>query len=305
MEKIMRLYYVWPKFPSISITGSACALNCRHCNKVYLKHMIAATTPAKLLKLCKILKNKGAQGVLISGGCDSQGNMLNLRKFLLALKKVHEMGLIIKLHTGFVDPELAQQIVESGTDIASMEFVGDTQTITEIFGIDATTDTYLETFRNLQNAGMPFIAPHIAVGLHYGKLTGEVNALKLMKDNGIRISTIAVIVFRPTKGTQLANLSAPEPGDVATVVRAARRFFPNTKIILGAMRPRSSTRNDPNKNIRFDIELAAVRACINGVEIPSPKLIRNLKQNGYKLKRLEAYGVLPIEYEERVGFSWL
>ena len=61
MEKVMRLYYVWPKFPSISITGSACALNCKHCDKVYLKHMTAATTPDKLLKLCKTLKIKGAQ----------------------------------------------------------------------------------------------------------------------------------------------------------------------------------------------------------------------------------------------------
>ncbi len=305
MEKIMRLYYVWPKFPSISISGSACALDCKHCDKVYLKHMTPATTPDKLIELCKNLQNNGANGVLISGGCDKNGTLLNLTKFIPALKQLHEMGLIIKLHTGFVDKHLAAQIARSGVDIASMEFVGDPETIQEIFGLNATPETYVNTFRNLQQAGIPYLAPHIAVGLHYGKLKGELNALELMKDNDIVPSTIAIIVFRPTKGTQLENLAAPSPEEVGAVAGHARKLFTKTKLILGAMRPRSSSRNDPNRNIRFEIESEAVKAGVDGIEIPSPRIIKTLQEQQYKLKKLDTYGVLPIEYEERIGYEWL
>jgi len=305
MPKVMRLYYVWPKFPSISISGSSCALDCLHCDKVYLKHMQPATSPEKLIRLTANLKSRDAQGLLISGGCDKNGTLMNIRQFLPALKRIHEMELIIKLHTGFVDPNLAEQIVATGTDIASMEFVGDAETINEIFGIDATPQTYLETFTNLKDAGMPHITPHIAVGLHYGKLKGELAALELMKKGEINPSTIAIIVFRPTKGTKLEDLKAPEPHDVGTVVSRARKLFPNTKLILGAMRPRSSMRNDPNKNIRYEIESAAVEAGVDGIEIPSTRIIKTLQDKKYKLKKIEAYGVLPIEYEERIGFEWL
>lgn len=267
--------------------------------------MMPATTPEKLIALCTSLQAKGAKGVLISGGCDKSGTLLNIRKFLPAFKQLHEMGLIIKLHTGFVDEELAAQIAESGVDIASMEFVGDTETIQEIFGLNATPATYVETFQNLQKAGIPFLAPHIAVGLHYSRLKGELNALELMKDNDIIPSTIAIIVFRPTKGTQLENLPAPSPQEVGTVTSHARKLFPDSKIILGAMRPRSSTRNDPNRNIRHDIESAAVKAGVDGIEIPSTRTIKTLQARNYKLKKLESYGVLPVEYEERIGYEWL
>jgi uncharacterized radical SAM superfamily protein len=267
--------------------------------------MHPAKTPDELVTLSENLKFKGARGVLISGGCDKNGTLMNIERFLPALKKLHEMGLIIKLHTGFINTDLATKIVETGTDIASMEFVGNAETITEIFGISATPETYLETFINLKKAGIPHIAPHIAVGLHYGKLKGEFTALELMKDNKISPSTIAIIVFRPTKGTKLENLRAPEPYDIGQVVSYARKLFPYTKLILGAMRPRSSMRNDPNKNIRFEIESTAVDEGVDGIEIPSTKIIKKLQNEKFKLKKIEAYGVLPVEYEEKVGYQWL
>jgi hypothetical protein len=64
-------------------------------------------------------------------------------------------------------------------------------------------------------------------------------------------------------------------------------------------------RNDPNQNIRYEIELTAVKAGVNGIEIPSTKIINYLKENEIKLKKIEAYGVLPIEYEERIGYQWV
>ncbi len=302
---LMRIYYVWPKFPSVSMSGPYCALRCRHCNRHYLSHMHGAPTPDSLLNLALELERKGARGLLLSGGCDREGRMLNLPKLLPAIKKIkRETDLILKLHTGFVDPELAEGIVEAEVDIASMEFVGADESVREIFGLNVGVKRYVETFVNLSDAGMKYISPHVAVGLHYGHLLGEFNALNLMKEH-INPDTVVIIVFRPTKGTELEHLSPPSARDVGRVVAHARKLFPEKKILLGSMRPRSSGRNDAARDARLDIELAALNNGMDAIEIPSPPLLRILKERGYRLKRIEAYGVLPIDYEERLGYEWL
>jgi uncharacterized radical SAM superfamily protein len=297
-QKIFRAYYVWPDFPSISMSGEACALNCLHCGAVYLKDMVPATSPKMLEDACVQLKNEGARGVLLSGGCDRQGRMLNLEKLLPTIKKIHEMDLIIKLHTGFVDEKLARKIVDAGVDIASMEMVGNAKTVKKIFGLDATAEDYLQTFKNLWDAGIPHVCPHICVGLHEGKLKGEITALELLKTE-IKPSTIAIIVLRPTKGTRLANIRPPTGEDVEKVVTHARRLFPKTKIILGALRPRGSEQLGKIAE-RVDVEIGALEGGIDGAEVPSKEMLADAVSRGFEIKKIQAYGVLPIEYEKRV-----
>lgn len=298
-RNVFRAYYVWPDFPSISISGEACALNCLHCGRIYLKDMMPATGPEQLVELCGSLKEDGAKGVLLSGGCDEQGRMLNLEKMLPAIRKVHDMGLIIKLHTGFVDMKLARRIADAGVDIASMEMVGDSKTIKKIFGIDATAEDYLETFRNLWNAGIPHVCPHICVGLDEGKLKGEITALQMLKTAG-EPSTIAIIVLRPTKGTKLADIRPPTGEDVEKVVSHARKLFPRTKLILGALRPRGSELKGRLAE-RVDIELGAMEGGIDGAEVPSKEMLADAVSRGREIRRIRAFGVLPAEYENRVS----
>jgi lipoyl synthase len=304
MSGTFRAYFVWPQFPSISMTGSACQLDCLHCNRVYLKHMEGASTPELLVETCKAHKERGAKGVLISGGCDKEGGMLNLERFIPAIKEVHDMGLIIKLHTGLMDERMARLIAGAGVDIASQEIVGDAGTVKEMFGLDTDLARYFTTFKYLHNAGVPFLCPHLCVGLHFGKMKGELKALDMMKESFVP-STLAVIVFRPTKGTKLADSPAPDPRDLGVVVRRARELFPKTKIILGALRPRSSTRNDPNKQIRYGLETEALEAGVDGMEVPSNEIMDQARRKGMRIKRIEAYGVLPIDYEDRVETSWM
>jgi len=295
-EQIMRVYNIWPSFPSISISGSACALNCRHCNGVYLKFMEGHIRPEGFLAAAKEHMKKGARGFLISGGCDLDGKMLNLPEFLPAIKELHDTGAVIKLHTGFTDEKLAAEIADS-VDIASMEAVGDSETIREIFHLKCGVEKYIETFRNLKKAGVKYIAPHIAAGLHYGQLKGEFAALEYLEE--IRPSTISIIVFSPTKGTEMENTPAPSPEAVGAVVKRARNLFPKTHIILGALRPRGPS-TGVNQEERIAMEIAALDAGISGIEMPSTALVREAKNRGFKIKHVEAYGVLPLEYEKRV-----
>ena len=115
----------------------------------------------------------------------------------------------------------------------------------------------------------------------------------------------ATLVRKPTKGTRLEHLSAPSGGDVGRVTAHARKLFPSKKILLGSLRPRSSDRNDSDRNARLDIEIAALNNGMDAIEIPSPPLLNIMKERGYRFKRIEAYGVLPEEHEETVGYEWI
>jgi len=144
---------------------------------------------------------------------------------------------------------------------------------------------------------MKHIAPHIAVGLHYGQLKGEFAALEYLEE--INPSTISIIVFSPTRGTEMENTPAPSPEVVRKVVKRARELFPETHIILGALRPRGPS-TGVNAKGRVAIEMEALNAGISGIEMPSVALIREARKRGFKIKHVEAYGVLPLEYEKRV-----
>ena len=291
IDKFFRAYYVWPHFPSISMSGGRCSLRCKHCNHTYLHNMLYATRPEQLLRTCKKFTENGAIGFLLSGGCNKKGEMLNLRKLLPVIKKIkRETNLIIKLHTGLVNQDLAESIVDAGIDIASVEVVGSNKTIKNIFNFDATTEAYAETLANLQSAGMPFIVPHICIGLHYGRLNGEFNALRMIKEN-CNPSSLVMIVFRPTPGTPLEHTVAPHPNDVSTTIKKAKKLFPTKDIALGCIRPRT-------KHLREKIELAALQAGVTRMEIPSKNTLEEARKMGYTIKRIEACCALPKELEK-------
>ncbi len=62
-------------FPTISVTGNSCALNCKHCGGKVLETMHPALSPQELIELGAKLKRNGAKGVLVSGGCLPDGSV--------------------------------------------------------------------------------------------------------------------------------------------------------------------------------------------------------------------------------------
>jgi lipoyl synthase len=268
--------------------------------------MTPADTPDLLFTRAMEAQKNGAGGLLLSGGCDPHGRMLNLGKLLPTIKRIkRETDLIIKLHTGLVDRTLAEGIVEAEVDVASMEFVGDDDSIKEVFGLDLGLDAYIDTFQNLRDAGMKNISPHVCVGIHRGELRGEFNALNLIKEH-VNPDSLVIIVFRPTNGTPMGSLPSPTGQSVGRVVAHARKLFPEKKILLGSLRPRTADkgRSDEDDDTRLGIELAALDHGIDAIEIPSPGLVKIMRERGHLLKRIEAFGVLPGEYEESIGYRW-
>ncbi len=90
-------------FPTVSVTGTSCALNCKHCEGKVLETMTPAETPAKLLEVAVKLKQNGALGFLVSGGCLPDGSV-PLAPFIPALEQVkRKLGLTVFVHTGIID----------------------------------------------------------------------------------------------------------------------------------------------------------------------------------------------------------
>ena len=167
-----------PYFVPVSITGSACALNCKHCGRKLLETMTSATTPEKLFEVAQNLAKRKSYGMLVSGGADGNG-VVRLEKFAPTMRKIREeLGLHVAVHTGIVTPKLARALAEAKVDSTMLDIIGDNDTIREIYGLDATAEDYRKSLENVTDVGIP-ASPHIVIGLHFGELRGEYHAVEI------------------------------------------------------------------------------------------------------------------------------
>jgi uncharacterized radical SAM superfamily protein len=251
------------RFPTISVTGKGCALNCKHCGGKVLDTMYPARTPEKLLQLCNQLKHEGAIGCLISGGCLPDGTV-PLERFFHILRKVkYELGLTVFVHTGLLNFDTAQKLMDAGVDAALIDIIGSNETIKEIYNLNVTVSDYVDSLKALHESGIAFV-PHVIAGLHYGKLRGELRALEII--SRYPPSALVVIAFLPIGGTPMANIEPPTPMDIARVVSAARLMFAKTPLVLGCMRPKGEHR------VKTDI--FAIKAGVDAIAFPTEEAIK-------------------------------
>ena len=287
--KTLKSYIPGNRFPAISITGSQCFLNCKHCNKHYLELMINADTPDKLIKICKKLDKEGAIGCLISGGFDNTF-ALPFEPFLSALKFIKKnTNLVLNIHTGLISEKLALALGDVGVDIVSFDVVGDSKTIKAVYGIDKKPSDYINSINALKSASIKHIAPHICIGLHFGNISGEIEALKMIKEFNPYLIVLLALV--PTKNTAIEGIKL-EQNLVVKIITLTRLMFPTTPISLGCMRP--------GGRFRQNLDILAFRAGINRIEIPSNPLVKYLKNNRYKLLTFNSCCALPSELESEL-----
>ena len=278
------LYTPGPRFPAISVTGRNCELNCQHCGGHFLKQMKSITQPKKLVAFCHQLEQNHGKGCLISGGCTTEGQ-LPLKPFLPAFAEIkRSTNLILNVHTGLLTSSEAQALGKTGIDCASIDVVGDNGTLHQVYGlINQSTQDYARTLEALKNSRIP-VAPHICVGLHHGRLLGELAALQLISST-IQPASIVIIALMPTKGTRMESVSPPSNLDIARVCALTRLIFPRCKISLGCMRPRGMARHQ--------MEKLAVRAGINRLVLPTNTTVEYLKRNLYTTQVEEACCIVP------------
>jgi uncharacterized radical SAM superfamily protein len=258
-------------FPTISVTGRGCALKCKHCGGKVLETMYSATTPEELFDLCSKLKHEGALGCLISGGCLPNGSV-PLENFVDVIGRVKRgLGLTIFVHTGVIDFSMAKRLKEAGVDAALIDIIGSDETIREIYNLKITTKDYENSLKALSEACIAFV-PHVIVGLHYGRLKGELHALKVISKH--KPSAVVIIAFMPIRGTEMEKVEPPKPMDIARVIATARLIFPKTPIVLGCMRPKGRH--------RVETDVLAVKAGVNAIAFPTEEAIKFIESQGYE-----------------------
>ena len=218
-------------FPSISITGEECYFSCIHCNRKYLKFMMHIGNDDLYQKAVE-LNNKGAKGILVSGGLDESGKVPIDYSILKKIKQ--DTNLIINLHSGFLTREDVKEIKKSGIDAVSVDFVGSNDTIKRILKIPFKVSDYENTVKFIIEEGVNVI-PHICVGLDYGKVIGEYNAVGILKKYPIESLTLLVLIKNELEKTKSVEYDIQSIKDFFFY---ARNSFPGAKLSLGCMRPR-------------------------------------------------------------------
>jgi len=259
-------------FQSISITGNKCGLGCKHCGGRVLRTMIPATTPDELLSVCRRLAAQGCKGCLISGGCLVDGSM-PLEEFVPMISRIkHELGFKVIVHTGVIRKEIAEELAKARVDMALIDILGSNETIAEVYRLNVTTTDYDSSLTALETSGIPFV-PHVIVGLHYGRLLGEFDALRMISKHNP--SGLVVIALIPLRRTPMEGIDPPKPDDIARVLAEARLKLPKTPVALGCMRPSGKH--------RVDTDMLAVEAGVNAIAFPEDKAVERARTLGLEM----------------------
>ena len=258
-------------FPTISVTGTSCALNCKHCGGKVLQTMPAVLSEKDFFDLCLKLKHDGAGGCLVSGGCLPDGSV-PLDGFVNVFKRIkQELGLTLFVHSGITNLETAVSLKAAGVDAALIDVIGSSETIEKICNSSVTPEDYLKSLKALDAAGLNFV-PHVIVGLNEGKLDGELEALKMIK--AVKPSAIVIIAFMPIHGTAMAKTPPPKPVDIAKIILMARDMFPKSPLVLGCMRPKGVA--------RAETDILALKAGVDAIAFPHEEAVKYAQNAGFE-----------------------
>ncbi len=246
-----RVYEPVPSFPPVSLSRD-CGLNCRHCRGHYLRGM-ATVPPSALLDHALALADDGVRGILVSGGSDSQGELLHLGAAVDAMASIRrQTDLVVAVHAGVVDADRASRLADA-CDVAFVDIIGSDRTARRIIGLESAA-SYRRSMQALIDAGVP-VTPHVTVGLHEGCIVGERAAVDFIASQPVEKMVANVIC--PAAGTSFETVTPPPLDAIASLLRYAVDRCGS--VALGCMRPRG----------RPDLEQAAVDAGIRDMVLPS------------------------------------
>ncbi|MDP6180493.1 MAG: hypothetical protein QGG48_11425 [Desulfatiglandales bacterium] len=251
-------------FMPVSITGANCELNCDHCGRKILKAMNAVATPDDLWVYAEGIAQRGAKGMLISGGSTREG-VVPIRPFLKTLGRIKkDLGFKIVAHLGILDRATVQEIKNSKCiDGAMMDIVGANDTLRQVYHLrDVTLRDFENSLSLLCEHGIKTI-PHVVIGLHYGKIVGEVHALEII--SRYPVVSVVLVGLLPQADTKMADKTPPSPDEMGEVFKQARHLFPATPLLLGCERPMGDHKH------RTDI--LALKAGLNGIAYPSEGIV--------------------------------
>ena len=246
-------------FPAFSITAGACGLNCDHCQKKILEPMIPATDPAMLdTKVRHLIETQELNGFLLSGGSNRR-NEIPYGRYLPVVEKLKTdfPQLRIAIHSALLDERRAKAMESAGVDTVMMDVIGAAETIQEVYKLDRPVADFEATLAALCSTSME-VTPHIVIGLHYGKILGEANALDIVSRYPVTALVLVIIMpFYARPGTFVT----PDTSDVGHLFAEARARLPDKQVLLGCARP-------PGMHKRVT-DAYAIMAGLDGIAFPA------------------------------------
>lgn len=246
-------------FPAFSITAAACALNCDHCQKKILEPMIPATNPAMLdARVRHLIDTQELSGFLLSGGSNKR-NEIPYSRYMPVVERLKQdyPELKIAVHSALLDEPRAREMESAGVDTVMMDVIGAQETINEVYNLDRSVDDFEATLAALCSTSME-VTPHIVIGLHYGRILGEPNALDIVSRYPVTALVLVVIMpFYARPGT----FATPETTDVGRIFLEARQRLPDQQVLLGCARP-------PGMHKRIT-DAYAIMAGLDGIAFPA------------------------------------
>lgn len=250
-------------WPAISITGGDCKLACDHCKAKILEPMLPARTPQDLWRVVNTQIATGAHGMLLSGGSNHR-NEVEYGPFYATLRRIKDTfpAFKIALHTALVDFDTARRMQDAGIDAAMMDVIGAQDTITQVYHLKRSVDDFERALEHLVSTQMK-VVPHIVLGLHYGRLLGEWNALEIVQRH--RPSALVLVVVMPFYASAQRPFVTPDAHAVGGFFLDARAALPELPLLLGCARP-------PGR-VKAQIDAYAVMAGLNGIAHPADGMV--------------------------------
>ena len=280
------------RFLPVSVTGSACALGCDHCQAKVLEGMISVRAGSNLYELARTLKAQGSEGLLVSGGSGRNGTVPHLPHLVHVPRIREELGMKVIVHSGVVTPALASGLAKAGVDGVMLDIIGADATIRDVYHLDLTVADFDRSLALLAESGLRII-PHIVLGLHYGRFLGEQQALEMVAR--YPVSTLILVVLVPLVGTPMSHLPPPPLEDVTGFFADARMAMPDTKVNLGCARPLGP--------MKVALDQAAVDLGLNGIAYPAEGIVAYARSRGLEPKLFEYCCSLTWTGDDHTAYS--
>jgi uncharacterized radical SAM superfamily protein len=138
-----------------------------------------------------------------------------------------------------------------------MDVIGAQETIEQVYNLKRPVEDFEETLAALTSTSME-VTPHIVVGLHYGRILGEANALDMVSRYDVNALVLVVIMpFYAKPGTFVT----PDTSDVGRIFLEARERLTDQQVLLGCARP-------PGMHKRIT-DAYAIMAGLDGIAFPA------------------------------------
>ncbi|NLH79520.1 MAG: radical SAM protein, partial [Phyllobacteriaceae bacterium] len=162
-------------------------------------------------------------------------NEIRYERFFPVLERLKRdfPKLEIAVHSALIDRPRAKAMEAAGVDTVMMDVIGAQETIAQVYHLDRRVEDFEETLAALCETRME-VVPHVVIGLHFGRILGEANALDMVARHPVHSLVFVVIMpFYAAPGT----FETPDTAEVGRLFLKGRRMVPDRDVLLGCARP--------------------------------------------------------------------